>query len=182
MTTSLARALMATLLATSAAAAPLPPVSGIVTYAVVDQDLRDVLTEVMQQSGLRLNLSDAVHGRVHGRFQPAPFAVLLDQLAKSYGFDWYYDGATLFVSAVSEATNKLLPLGPVDLAQLKRSLDTLDVSDPRWPLHGSADAKVVIVDGPPRYVQLVEQTEAALAQRTDAVAKVGVFRGSVSGP
>ena len=176
------RALLIALAATPAAAAPLPLMGGSVTYAVVDQDLRDVLTEVTQQSGLRLNLSEAVHGRVRGRLPPAPFSVILDQLAKTYGFDWYYDGGVLYVSAASEAQGKMLPLGPVDLSQLTRSLDTLGISDPRWPLRGSADAKVAIVDGPPRYVQLVEQTQSALAQRTDAVAKVGVFRGSVSGP
>ncbi len=184
MTVSFARVVLLAMLVMHAAALakPLPPSDAVVTYAVVDQDLRDVLGEVTRQSGLRLNVSEAVHGRVRGRLPPGSFETVLDQLAKTYGFDWYFDGSTLWVSAASEAANKMLPLGTVDVAQLSRSLDALGISDPRWPLRGSADAKVVIVDGPPHYVQLVEQTAAVLAQRSDTTAKVSVFRGSVSGP
>ena len=160
--------------------APLPPMDGVVTYTVVDQELRDVLVEVTRQSGLRVNISDGVRGRVRGRLPSAPFPEFLDRLATMYGLDWYFDGSTVFISAAGEAVSKMLPLGSVDPAQLTQTLAALGISDQRWPLRAAADAKVMIVDGPPRYLQLVEQTVGALSRRSEAVAKVNVFRGSVS--
>ena len=171
---------MAAIISFTACAAPLPHSDQPVTYAVVDQDLRDVITEVAQQSGLRVSVSDAVHGRVRGRLPPAPLESFLNHLAATYGLDWYDDGNTLFVTAAGEATSKLLSLGLVSVPQLDANLDALGVSDRRWPLRGSSDGKLVIVDGPPRYVQLVEQTLTALAQqRSQSAEKVSVFRGTV---
>ena len=64
--------------------------------------------------------------------------------------------------------------------QLEANLDALGVTDARWPLRGSPDGRLVVVSGPPRYVQLVEQTLSALSQqRGQSVDKVGVFRGTV---
>lgn len=171
-----------TVLDASAFAASLPASEAPVTYSVVDQDLRDVLTEVVRQSGQRLNLSDAVHGRVRGRLAPAPLGPFLDRLARTYGLDWYFDGTTIWISAASETTNKMLPLQSVDPTQLEHTLDTLGISDQRWPLRISPDAKVTIVDGPPRYLQLVEQTIEELGRGSGAVVHVSVFRGSVGGP
>ena len=176
----LAAGFAALIIASSAGAAPLPHGNEPVTYAVVDQDLRDVITEVAQQSGLRVSLSEAVHGRVRGRLPPAPLSDFLDHLAATYGLDWYYDGSALFVTAAAEATSKLLSLGLVSLPQLDVNLDALGATDLRWPLRGSTDGRLVVVDGPPRYVQLVEQTLTALSQqRGQSVDKVGVFRGTV---
>ena len=141
------RALLIALAATPAAAAPLPLMGGSVTYAVVDQDLRDVLTEVTQQSGLRLNLSEAVHGRVRGRLPPAPFSVILDQLAKTYGFDWYYDGGVLYVSAASEAQGKMQPrhAGDFGPALAPARLGGCQGGDRRWaaPLRAARRANPV---------------------------------------
>ena len=177
----LAAAMMSSAALLSAArAAPLPHSDQPVTYTVVDQDLRDVITEVAQQSGLRATVSDAVHGRVRGRLPPAPLEDFLNHLAATYGLDWYYDGSALFVTTAAEATSKLLSLGLVSLPQLQANLDALGVTDVRWPLRGSSDGRLVVVNGPPRYVQLVEQTLTALSQqRGQSVDKVAVFRGSV---
>ena len=171
---------LAVLISSPAWPAPLPQSDRPVAYAVVDQDLRDVVTEVAQQSGLRVSVSDAVHGRVRGRLPPAPLADFLNHLAATYGLDWYYDGSTLFVTAAAEAASKLLSLGLVSQPQLEANLDALGVTDARWPLRGSPDGRLVVVSGPPRYVQLVEQTLSALSQqRGQSVDKVGVFRGTV---
>ena len=178
--TRLVAGFAALMIGSSAGAAPLPRGEKPVTYAVVDQDLRDVITEVAQQSGLRVSVSEAVHGRVRGRLPPAPLSDFLDHLAATYGLDWYYDGSALFVTTAAEATSKLLSLGLLSLPQLDANLDALGVADARWPLRGSADGRLVVVNGPPRYVQLVEQTLTALSQqRGQSVDKVGVFRGTV---
>lgn len=166
-----------------AQATPLPNGDRPVTYTVIDQDLREVLAEVGRQSGLRVSVSEGLRGQqVHGRLPPAPLGAFLDRLSSIYGFDWYFDGGVLHVSAMSEAGSRVLPLGSVEFNQLTRTLVALGIADGRWPLRGSNEAGVALVDGPPRYLQLVEQSLAALSRRSDGAAPVRVFRGTAQSP
>ncbi len=163
-------------------AAPLPNGTHELTYTVVDQDLTGVLTGLAEQVGLRINISTAIQGRVRGRMPPSTAQEMLDHLATLYGFDWYCDGHTLYVSSFSEATTKVLPLGMVSAAELLRTLAELDIADSRWPIRVAGSRDVIIVNGPPGYVRLVDQALAALAQRQKTgTATVSVFRGSAAG-
>jgi type II secretory pathway component GspD/PulD (secretin) len=165
----------------AASAAPLPDGQRTITYAVVDQNLRDVLAGIGQQLNLRTEISAHVHGQVHGRLPPATAREMLDRLAALYEFDWYYDDRTLFVSAWDEAVSKVLPLGSVDAGELRRTLRQLGVSDDRWPVRVADASGVAAVNGPPHYAGLVDQTLAALAQGAKAgVTQVHVFRGSAA--
>ena len=166
----------------AAEAAPLPTSAETVTYSVVDQDVRDVLTEIIQQAGLPSHVSDAVHGRVRGRLPSASLAATLDRLGRTYGFDWYFDKSAVWISAESETREQMIPLQSIDMPHLDQTLDSLGISDPRWPLRASADGKLVIVDGPVRYVDLVAQTIASLKPEQNVPTHVSVFRGSASAP
>ena len=162
-------------------AAPLPNAQQIIGYSVVDQDLRDVLAGIGAQLGLRAEISAHVHGQVHGRLPPATARKMLDRLASLYGFDWYCDDHTLFISGYDEAVSKVLPLGPVDADELYQTLRQLGVSDDRWPVRVARGAGVAEVDGPPHYAALVDQTLAALSQGAKAgVTVVHVFRGTAA--
>jgi type II secretory pathway component GspD/PulD (secretin) len=166
-----------------AQAAPLPDPHRMISYSVVDQDLRDVLTGIGEQLGLRISISAQVHGRVHGRIAPASAEQTLDTLASLYGFDWYCDGRTIFISAYDEAVSKVLPLGPVSADELTQTLSELGVSDSRWPLRFARAPGVAAVNGPPRYATLVDETLTALAQTAkNGVTEVHVFRGAAATP
>lgn len=171
------------LAATSAVAAPLPNPRQMISYSVVDQDLRDTLTGIGEQLGLRISISAKIHGRVHGRMPPATAEQTLNRLASLYGFDWYCDGRTLYISAYDEAVSKVLPLGPVGADELEQTLDELGVSDRRWPVRFARAPGVAAVDGPPRYAALVDETLTALAQTAKSgVTEVRVFRGTAASP
>jgi type II secretory pathway component GspD/PulD (secretin) len=163
-------------------AAPLPNSDRVLSYALVDQDLPGLLTGLAEQIGLRANISAKVQGRVHGHMPSSTAQATLDQLSGLYGFDWYCDGYTLYVSSFGEATSKILPLGAVSDDELLRTLNKLSVTDPRWPVRVSDTHDVIVVNGPPFYVALIDQTLAALAQRLKGgITEVHVFRGSVAG-
>lgn len=153
-------------------------------YAVVDQDLREVLTEFGRRVGLSVAISDAVRGRVRGRLPALPARALLEQLAAMHGFDWFSDGATLHISASSEAVSRLVELGRVSPRALGAALGSLGIVDERWPIRiASGGLGLAILAGPPRYVALIEQTLAALARRETPAATVApagtirIFRG-----
>ncbi len=163
-----------------ASATPLPNPDRVVALSVVDQDLGEVLGELGSQIGFRVSVSPAVHGRVHGRLPAVPAAAFLDHLAGMFGFEWYFDGETLYASAYSESASKLLVLGTIDAGQLSRTLEQLGIADPRWPIRVSSDAGLGLAEGPPRYLALVEQTLAALPRRSVPSGAVRIFRGSAA--
>jgi type III secretion protein C len=176
---SLCAAVIAAVVGPGAHAAPLPDAAQVIDYAVVDQDLGGVLGGLAEQIGVRAEISPKLHARVHGRLEPAPAEQMLDRLAAIYGFDWYYSGRTLYVSARDEAMAKVLPLAPISATELSRTLGVLGIADARWPLRVSDRGDLALVAGPPRFAALVDQTLAALKQReTAAPDPVHVFRGS----
>ena len=167
--------------ALSAQAAALPGSDRVLTYSVVDQDVRDVLVGIGEQLNLRTTVSPKVHGQLRGRLPAGRAAETLDGLARLYGFEWYCDGQAIFVSTYDEATSKVAPLGAVPASVFVQTLDSLGVSDPRWPVRSSDRGDIVMIDGPPHYVALVDQTLSALEKRVQgSTPGVRIFRGSAA--
>ena len=134
-------------------------------YTVLDQDLRLALREFGANMNLRITLSDAVQGRVRGRLPELPPREFLSWLGTQYGFDWYYDGYAVSVTASSEGVTKIISLSGITFPQLKASLDALGLSDPRYLVQSHQSPELVLVAGPPRFVELTEQAAALLMQR-----------------
>ena len=103
-------------------------------YMVVDQDLRTVLEEFGRNTGVRIVLADEVKGRVRGSLPQAAPQDFLDHVTKSYGLDWYYDGAVLHVSTNKEAETRYLDLHALPFARLAAGLAQAGLTDPRFVL------------------------------------------------
>ena len=136
---------------------------------------------------LRINLSDAVKGRVRGGVPLTSPQNFLDRVTSDCGLDWYYDGLRLYVTASSEDASKSISVPREQLAAFRTALDTGDISDPRFPLRELAGTDTVIVSGPPRFVELVEQAASALAAGKPPAAvppndpsSVVIYRGGAS--
>ena len=156
------------------------------TYVVVDQDLRTVLLQFGSNIGVRVVLSDGVQGRVYGRLPTLPPRDFLEHLARSYGLDWFFDGAVLSVSAGDETETRFVTLPGIDVTVLQAALRSTGLYDPRFGLRPGPAVGTAMVSGPPRYLKLVEQTAAALAKPASApeapgaVAMLTVFRGAAA--
>lgn len=143
---------------------------GASEYVVVDQDLRAVLTEISHHLGLPAHISDEIKGRVREKMSAASDRELVHTLATRYGFTWYFDGSSLYFSALSENQSQIYPMGQVSSFYLQNELSGLGILDGRFELRFSDNGRIVYVSGPPRYIELVRQTlEAANAQ---TIAKV----------
>jgi type III secretion protein C len=131
-------------------------------FVVVDQPVADVLRELGRMQGISVAVSKDVEGRVTGRrWQDAP-ARVLDALIEEYGLQAYDDGLTLHITALAEAQTAMLVLSWTSADELALRLDELAIADPRYRLRTTGDGAVVRVSGPPRFVDLVRQTAAAL--------------------
>jgi type III secretion protein C len=132
-------------------------------YLVIDQDIKDVLTEFGRNIGVPIEVSDQVKGRLRGRLQVGTAKEFLNKLCESYGLIWYFDGATLHVNAKTEVKTELINIGRLPSNQLTTRLNALGIADPRFPVRGTPNGGVVSVSGPPSYVALVRQTLTAMA-------------------
>ena len=161
-------------------------------YIVIDQELRDVLTEFGRNIGVHTSISPAVTGRrVRSEFTVVGAREFLQRLCTSHGLVWYFDGAMLHINVEGEIRTELINLVSVKSDSLVDRLDALGVADPRFAIRTTANTGVVSVSGPPPFLARVRQTIAALEKSmaplpvrevTDGdERRVRVFRGNREG-
>jgi type II secretory pathway component GspD/PulD (secretin) len=160
--------------------------SGPYRYLVIDQDIKGVLAEFGRNTGLPVDVSDQVKGRLRGQVA-APTATareFLDSLCDSHNLVWYFDGAVLHINDRAEIATELINLGRFSPADAREKLTELGIADARFPLRSTDKASVISVSGPPKFVTMVKQAlrpppRAQEDPRGDEV-KVRVFRGGTA--
>lgn len=139
--------------------------TGTSEYVVVDQDLKAVLSEISHHLGLPAHISDEIKGRVREKMTAGSDKELIRQLSDRYGFTWYFDGSSIYFSALKENVSQIFPIGQVTPSSFQQELEKLSILDRRFELRYSDSGRIVYAAGPPRYVELVRQAlEAANAQ------------------
>lgn len=131
-------------------------------YTVIEQSLRAALENFGSNIGVPVDIADGVEGRVSGPLPEAPPRAFLDRLARLYNFTYYYDGRVLNITPSSANESRLLELDRVDFASLAATLEALGIADERFMVRSAQNGSVALVNGPPRYVALVEATLTAL--------------------
>ncbi|NJM34470.1 MAG: type III secretion protein [Rhodomicrobium sp.] len=162
--------------------------SGLYKYFIVDQDVKDVLTEFGRNINVPVKISDDVRGR---RVKGSPPALdakdFLENLCASYGLVWYYDGAVLHIATDGEIATDLIPLQFVKQDLALNRLREMGVLDPRFNVRSDPNSGVIFVSGPPDYRGKVKEAVVALENslrpraarevKMDDEVQVKVFRG-----
>ncbi len=162
--------------------------SGSYNYVVVNQDVREVLTEF----GRNLNLPVKISDRVQSRHLRGPFTVttaggFLKTVCETAGLVWYYDGTVLHISSSGEITTASMDVGHALASwDLRKQLQNLGVLDERYTLRTDAASGVVTVAGPPPYIATIRQSLQVIAKARGPVSdgddkRVRVFRGGPAG-
>ena len=153
-------------------------------YVVLDQDLRNALSQFGMNTGIRIAMSEAVQGRLHGQVADGTARTFLDDLTREFGLDWYFDGTVMSVTAASETQTKFIPLKGVAFEKLHQELAAAGLLDRRFPVIQAPAGNVAIASGPPRFLSLVEQAVATLSPEVAPAPTVEktlvVFRGSAA--
>ena len=144
-----------------------------------NEPLSTFLLRMFTIDGISATMSPTIgSGRVNGRFKGRADAVF-KELAETYGLTWYYDGVTLHVYSISEIETRLVQVDPIDVPRIDRTLKQMRLFDARFPLRSANAEGQVLVSGPPRYVELVEQVAARVADspsRPKSGVELRVFR------
>ncbi len=144
-----------------------------------NQDLGDTLRDFCAAQGVAAVISPGITGTVSGRFEDMHPARFLDLMAGTYALTWYHDGHALFIYRADETQSRMIRLMHVGPDRLKTTLVRLALWDNRFAWRTVEKEGLVHVSGPPRLVQLVEETarylESGAVQEMQATEAVRVF-------
>ncbi|WCH23592.1 type III secretion system outer membrane ring subunit SctC [Aeromonas salmonicida] len=136
------------------------------SYVAEGENLRDVLVNFGANYEVSVVVSDKVNDQVNGQFEHDEPLAFLQQLASLYNLVWYYDGNVLYVFKNSEVQSRLINLEQTGAGELKQALQRAGIWEPRFGWRPDANNRLVYVSGPPRYLELIEQTAVALEQQS----------------
>ncbi len=169
-------ALLAAIGACAPAFAGLPPwPDAPFSYFAENTPLERVLGDFAAGFSLTLSVQPGVGGMVNGRFTTPNPTDFISRLGGVYGFSWFTHAGTLHVGKASDIVTRSIPLPASSISQMRHALTDLGVLEPRFGWGELADQGIVLVSGPPSYVNLVEATVRQLPAGASAQ-QVMVFR------
>lgn len=127
-----------------------------------NENIRAVLEDFAGNYSLPIVLSSAVSGSLQGKIGPVTPVQFLDYLGNVHGLMWYFDGHTLFVYNGGESIQRILNLNHLATSELKQTLQQIGIWDERFYWKEQANEGLVFVSGPPRYVELTNETAMIL--------------------
>ena len=151
-------------------------------YSLVARDmpLRQALDTFGVAQGMSVVMSDQVAGNLSGDFKDIAPQEFLDRISTTHNLIWYYDGTSLYVYGAGEITSSLMELQYMRDGNVILLLRELGLEDRRFPIRSASNGELILVSGPPRYVQLIAETIARAdnLKRQRAVSEIDtrVFR------
>ena len=127
------------------------------TLVAREMDLRVALDTFATAEGLPIVMSQSVVGNFSGDFRDVPASEFLDKIATLHNLIWYYDGAAIYIYGAGEIQAILINLQYMKADEVRVMLKELGVEDSRFPLKTTSNDELIMVSGPPRYVQLVSE-------------------------
>jgi type III secretion protein C len=134
-----------------------------ITIQAQEQPLADFLRDLFSAAGLRAAPSDAVRGRISGRFSDSPEKIF-NNVVKAYDLLPYYDGAVMHVSAASEIRSETVRARPAEIDRFMRTLASRKLPDRYQNVQALREEGVVKLRGAPEFV--TDMKELIAAQRT----------------
>ena len=120
--------------------------------------LREAFDTFGVTEGLSVVTSEQVQGSFSGDFVDMPAQEFLERMCTVHNLIWYYDGAALYICSSGEVVSQLIDLAYMKAGDVRAMLRELGVEDSRFPIKTANDDELIMVSGPPRYVELVLQT------------------------
>ncbi|ALR36068.1 hypothetical protein LV28_19555 [Pandoraea pnomenusa] len=147
-------------------AAPWPEAS--YSYYADNQRASRVLQDFASSFGLTLKMSTEIDTRANGRYNTATPTEFLNRFSSSLGLTWFTYAGTLYISRSSETITRSLSVQNANVSAIRTALGDLGLIDARFGWGELPDQGVIMISGPPAYVELIERTIATLPKNTSA--------------
>ena len=133
--------------------------------------VREAFDTFAVSEGLSVVMSDNVRGTFSGDFKDVPAQEFLERVATMHNLTWYYDGAALYIYSAGEILTQLVDLAFMKAGDVRDMLRELGVEDARFPIKTASNDELILVSGPPRYVELV----MTVIQKADRLKQMRTF-------
>lgn len=139
-------------------AAPLPFNGSAYSYYANDTSIAKMLAEFCANFGMQLQIDPGIVTRVSGRLGAPSASEFLNTVTGSAGLDWFYYAGTIHVTRVSERDTQVHAIARETIPGLRSALLDLKILDERFGWAALADQGMVVVSGPPAYLELIAKT------------------------
>ncbi|AMG56661.1 type III secretion system outer membrane ring subunit SctC [Pantoea vagans] len=143
-------------------------------YSADHTPLSTVLQDFANGHGVDLQLGNVEDTEVDGKIRADNASVFLDRLALEHQFQWFVYNNTLYVSPQAEQSSERLEISPDAAPDIKQALNGIGLLDPRFGWGELPDDGVVLVTGPPQYLELVKRFSEQREKKEDR-RKVMIF-------
>lgn len=143
-------------------------------YAADNTPLTTVLKDFAEGHGVTLSIDQPLSGEVSAKIRANSASDFLDRLALEHHFQWFVYNNKLYVSPQDAQTSERLEISPDSAPDIKQALKGIGLLDSRFGWGEMPDDGVVLVTGPPQYVDLIKNFSKK-SQKKDDRRKVMMF-------
>lgn len=138
--------------------APLPFDGSAYSYYANDTPMAKMLAEFCANFGMQLQIDPGIATRVSGRLAAPSASEFLNTVTASAGLDWFHYAGAIHVTRVSERDTQVHAIARETIPGLRNALLDLKILDERFGWAALADQGMVVVSGPPAYLDLIAKT------------------------
>lgn len=138
--------------------APLPFDGSAYSYYANDTPMAKMLAEFCANFGIQLKMDPGIATRVSGRLGAPSASEFLNAVTASAGLDWFHYAGAIHVTRVSERDTQVHAIARETIPGLRNALLDLKILDERFGWAALADQGMVVVSGPPAYLDLIAKT------------------------
>ena len=149
----------------SVQAAPLPWSDKVYSHFSDQEPLSSLLKTLALTQNTQISVSDRINDVVSVHFQQKTTKAMFDELAKSHGLIWYYDGGVLYVSKKDEIQTGSISLTFNTTKEFSQSLRQLGILDDHFYWVESEHDNTVYFKGPERFVSTVLKMSKVLDKK-----------------
>lgn len=136
-------------------AAPLPWNDEPYSHYSDEEPLAEMLKTLSANQGTPITISSKVEDVVSMHYKNKPSKDIFEDLAKTYGLIWYYDGEAIFVYKEEEAKRGSVSMQNMSPQEFSEALQRLQVLDDQYHWEVSELDNVIYFTGPERFVNSV---------------------------
>ncbi|VUD69254.1 Outer membrane protein MxiD [Thalassocella blandensis] len=133
-----------------------------------EQPLANVLTAIATHSRLGIQVNDTIKDDFSGHLKQRNSLEALNYLSSTFDLVWYSDGSTLFIDPINAMKSSMFQLDTVAARQVKNTMQDLNIWDGRFEWRSLNNKSILMVSGPPKYLELVEKTVNLLNEQVKA--------------
>ncbi|MDL2290700.1 type III secretion system outer membrane ring subunit SctC [Desulfovibrio sp. OttesenSCG-928-F20] len=161
--------LLLLLLALPARAAPF-------SYAAQNEPLPDFLCTYAASQSKGCSVSAKISGNITGNLEFRTSEAFFSFLENSRDIITYQDSGTIYYYDRSEMESAMLPLNRISVSKISATLREMQAYDPRYPLRAINNGRMLRLQAPPVYVNLVTSLVSDLEDSFAATKGTRFFR------